>query len=86
MFRRRQRGRQKSNFVELLALHFFVHFFAVNVRFREVKLISRFMEDVKTDDDELSFLFLNFDVTGSKGVQRQESSCLAMFDKERELV
>ena len=63
MFRGRQRGRQKSNFV--LALHFFVRFFAVNARLREVKLISRFMEGEKKDDDKLSYLFLNFDVTGS---------------------
>ena len=63
MFRRLQTRRQKSNFVR--ALHFFVHFFAVDTRLREVKLISRFMEGVKADDDELSFLFLNFDVTGS---------------------
>ena len=35
--------------------------------FAEVKLISRFMEGVKADDDELSFLFLTLMLQALKG-------------------
>ena len=60
MFRRRQRGRQKSNFA--LALHFFVHFFAVNARLRRSEInftIYGGRKDRRRRTFCLSFLFLN---------------------------